>query len=120
MLTIEKLWREFLKPSPRNPDPHHRAATGVWHASLGAIPGLLLANHSEWPAFVTISFVVGVYWIKEAFDLRKGSTLSDSIEDAAFVGAGALSAYFDAILGVMAVNLMALCVMSFQISESKK
>lgn len=115
MGALRKMWRAFLTPSPRNPDPHHRAATGVWHASLGAIPGLVLANYCTWEAFTTVTFVVTTYGYKEWSDLRRGGSLSDSIEDAAFVALGAVSAYFDAIYGLIAVNALALVVMYLQI-----
>lgn len=117
---FKTIWAEFRTPSSRNPDPHHRGATGVWHAALGAIPGLVLADYGLWPASATVVCVVAVYFHKERGDLRRGGSLADSLEDAAFVGSGALAAYYYALFGLVAVNVMALAVMYLQIRERDK
>jgi hypothetical protein len=114
---IKKIWAEFRKPSERNPDPHHRGATGIWHAALGAIPGLVLADYGLWPASATVICVVSFYLQKEIGDLRRGGAIADTIEDAVFVGAGAFFAYYYALIGLLAINFMALAVMWLQIKE---
>jgi hypothetical protein len=113
-MTLRRLWREFRKPSPRNQDPHHRGATGVWHAALGAIPGLVLADYGMWPMAATIICVVAVYWFKEIGDRSLGGTVADSIEDVFFVGLGAGAAYYDALVGLVLVNIAALAVTAIQ------
>lgn len=116
---LSKLWQSFREPSPRNPDPHHRGATGVWHAALGAIPGLIIADYGKWPMVAAIAVVVGIYLIKEWGDLRRGGRCRDSIEDALFVWMGAASAYYDAMYGLIFVNIAALFVMACQITEAE-
>ena len=115
---IKRLWAEFRKPSKRNPDPHHRGATAIWHAALGAIPGLVLANYGQVPAMFAVPGIVAVYFWKEIGDLHRNGSLADSLEDAAFVAAGAYAAYFDALWGLIAINLGALFVMALQIKGS--
>ena len=111
------LWKIFRQPSERNPDPHHRGATGVWHAALGAIPGLVLSDYGEWPAAATVAFVTVFYLIKECGDLKRNGAVADSIEDAVFVASGAFFAYDYALVGLVFVNIMALGVMLAQVKE---
>lgn len=117
MNPLKLLWTEFRKPSSRNPDPHHRGATGIWHAALGAIPGLVLADYGAWPMSATITCIVAVYWWKEIGDRSLGGSIADAIEDAAFVAMGAWAAYYDALIGLVAVNIAALAVMLLQIKN---
>ena len=119
-MMLKSVWGEFRTPSKRNPDPHHRGATGIWHAALGAIPGLVLADYGGWPVFVTVPFLVAVYMYKELGDVFRGGSVSDSLEDAVFVAMGAIAAYFDALYGLITVNIAAIFVVSLQIQGNKK
>jgi hypothetical protein len=116
---VKLLWREFRAPSKRNPDPHHRGATGVWHAALGAIPGLVLADYGAWPLSATVVCIVAVYWWKEIGDRTLGGSIADAIEDATFVGMGAVAAYYDAIIGLVIINIAALTAMLLQIRKGR-
>ena len=84
---LRELVAEFRRPSGRNPDPHHRAATGFWHFGLGIPAGAL-----AWVAGPVIAMVaIGMLYFmaKELRDIRSGGRLADGIEDALFVAMGA-------------------------------
>lgn len=117
---LRELIAEFRKPSPRNPDPHHRGATGVWHGSLGAMFGLFSADYLGWPLWLALAVFIGVYSVKEIRDLARGGSIADGIEDAAFVAAGVTAGYFDAMLGLIAINLAGVGVMLAQLKEGAK
>lgn len=90
---LRALVSEFRKPSPRNPVPHHRGATGYWHHGAGLYPGAVFSLMDVAPlaAAFWAALVVGLgYWlIKERGDLKRGGGLRDGIEDAVFVAVGA-------------------------------
>lgn len=64
---------------------YDRAASGVWHAVLGAVFCGAFGWWGLGPAFA----VALVYWLlKETGDLRRGGKFWDGIEDAICVGLG--------------------------------
>ena len=113
-MIAKKLWAEFRKPSERNPIPHHRGATAIWNAALGAQPGLVLADYGGFPAALTVPLIVFVYFWKDIIGLRPLGSTKNIIEDAFFIGAGAVAAYHDVLVGLIAINIGALAVMSLQ------
>lgn len=104
--------KDFLTPSERNQNPHHRGATGAWHSLLGLQISLMLM---AWP-WVLVAVLVA-YCCKELHDIYKGGSIADSFEDVAFVLAGvalgfAIGANIAALAVVTAINVGGLWVMA--------
>ncbi|MBV6637033.1 MAG: hypothetical protein KI788_14150 [Mameliella sp.] len=78
---------EFRTPSPRNPDPHHRAATGFWHFGLGIPVGALVWVAGPMSAMIAVG--MGYFLVKELRDIKEGGRVADGVEDALFVAMGA-------------------------------
>ncbi len=73
---------EFIKslfvPSTSFDSPAYgRAATAVFHAVLGALFAFLASILGGWIVWLA----VGLYIVKEAFDVRQGGSQWDSVED---------------------------------------
>ena len=85
MNKIFKALKEFSVPSKRVQVPHHRGATGAWHALLGAQVSLMFISMP-----VVLLSAVLLYILKEVRDISVGGSISDSIEDTAFVLGGML------------------------------
>jgi hypothetical protein len=67
----------------------------------------------------TVVCIIAVYWWKEIGDRSLGGSIADAVEDAAFVGMGAVAAYYEALIGLAAVNIAALLVMMLQIRKGR-
>lgn len=117
---IWTLWGEFRKPSERNPDPHHRGATGVWHSALGAMPVLAAEKFGAIAMALTAIALLIVYVWKEIGDINRGGFWRDSIEDVIFVLIGVGAAYYDALYGITVVNGLAVFVMWKQLESEGK
>ncbi|MDZ7904592.1 MAG: hypothetical protein U5N55_01500 [Cypionkella sp.] len=85
------LIRELMTPSGVSGPAgaaYLRGVVGIGHALLGAAIAVALPN---WFGSIEPLVVLLLYWIiKEAGDLRRGGNKLDGIEDAAFVGFGAI------------------------------
>jgi hypothetical protein len=90
---IVTLFDDILTPGSDGSPAYRRGVIAIAHAMLGAAlvwPVAALFG-PEWviaAGGIRVA-IAGAYWgLKEAFDLQRGGTLADGIEDAAFVAAG--------------------------------
>lgn len=80
--------KSLFHPSSSFDDPAYgRAATAVFHSVLGALMALLAASYGGWIVWLG----VGLYIVKEAFDVRQGGSQWDSVEDLGAVLLGVLA-----------------------------
>lgn len=111
----------FRTPSARNPDPHHRGATGFWHFGLGVIPGAGLGL-CGWPVIASAVWIAAIYFlVKEVRDIRRGGRRLDSVEDALFVAMGGAVGSIAPEVGALVIpaHLAALFVMLAQVKTDE-
>lgn len=119
-MKLNAVIKDFLTPSARNQNPHHRGATGAWHSLLGLQLCLMLMS---WPWL--LAAVLVAYCGKELSDIYKGGSVADSFEDVAFVLAGvglgfAIGSNIAALAVVTAINLGGLWVMASEHNQPNR
>jgi hypothetical protein len=84
---------DLFAPGSDGSAAYRRGVIAIAHAMLGAalVWPVAAAFGPEWviaAGGVRVAIAAAYWGLKEAFDLRRGGTLADGIEDAAFVAAG--------------------------------
>lgn len=102
LFSASSVIKDFLTPSARNQNPHHRGSTGAWHSLLGLQISLMFMS---WPWL--LAAVLVAYCGKELADIYKGGSVADSFEDVSFVLTGVVLGF------AIGVNIPTLIVVTF-------